>query len=158
MQNLHVINYNDFLPSELCHYLEERHYVQILSDLETAEKYLDNLIASENIENASLIQSLFIKLEDEIKNLFVKDRILLFPHIIKKLNIPINLMPINLVHQRISNLLQKFRCLMNNYIQQPNWSNQYKIFCNELYSLEENIRMVLYIKENYLWTKLNSIN
>ncbi|HUM50715.1 MAG TPA: hypothetical protein PK431_02830 [Chitinophagales bacterium] len=158
MQNLHVINYNDFLPSELCLYLEERHYVQILSDLASTKKYIENLISTENIENGNLIQSLFIKLEDEIKNLFVKDRILLFPHIIKNYDVPINLAPINLLHQRISTILQKLRSLMNNYIQQPSWSNQYKICCNELYSLEENIRMVLYIKENYLWIKLNSIN
>lgn len=156
MQNFQVINYNDFLPNELCHYLEERHYVQILTDLNTTQKYLDNLIISENTEEVTLLNALFLKLSTEINQLFVKDRILLFPHIIKNIQLEINLNPFNVLHQRINTILQKLRGLMNNYVQQPKWSNQLKICCNELYALDEKIRMVLFIKENYLWTRINS--
>jgi hypothetical protein len=49
------------------------------------------------------------------------------------------------------------RKLLNNYIQQPEWSNQFKICFNEIFSLEQTIQQVLYIKENFLWTKVNVI-
>jgi copper chaperone CopZ len=72
-------------------------------------------------------------------------------------NNSISLTPINIIHQRILTILQKIRELMNNYIQQPNWSSAYKICCNELYGLEQLIHYVLYVKENFLWTRINTI-
>ncbi|MFN8283473.1 MAG: hypothetical protein U0U67_09685 [Chitinophagales bacterium] len=157
MQNLHVINYNDLSAEELCLYLEERHYVQVSADLSSVKRYIDNLINSDCNDQISLLQVLFIKLSDEVRQLFIKDKILLFPHIKNHRQSGINLAPINLLHQRISTILQKLRGLMNNYVQQPSWSSNLKICCNELYALEENIRMTLYIKENYLWTKIKNV-
>jgi iron-sulfur cluster repair protein YtfE (RIC family) len=156
MHNLHIINYNDLETEELCHYLEERHYVQILKDFETTEKYLQQLNSGdEDPEITDLLNALFSRLNLEVIQLFTKDRILLFPHVKYHAEKEISLDPINQVHQRVMDLLQKLRGLMNNYVQKPRWSTQYKICCNELYALEQNIQHILYIKENFLWTKIN---
>lgn len=156
MHNLHIINYSDFEVGELCQYLEDRHYVQVLEDFETTGRYLMQLQPeSEETKVIELLNALFNKLHVEVKQLFVKDRILLFPHVKYHAEKEISLEPINQVHQRIIDLLQKMRGLMNNYVQQPKWTNQFKICCNELYALEQNIQHILYIKENFLWTKVN---
>ncbi|MBK9328229.1 MAG: hypothetical protein IPM95_02715 [Sphingobacteriales bacterium] len=156
MHNLHIINYNDFSAEELCNYLEERHYPQILADLETTQNYLEFLSSEEHSETTDLTNTLFHKLQEEVKQLFVKDHILLFPHVKKHPVSQISLAPINSIHQRVMAILQKLRGLMNNYVQQPNWSNQFKICCNELYAIEQNIQHILYIKENFLWTKIEN--
>lgn len=157
MHNLHIINYNDFTPNELCHYLEERHYIQILTDMESIQKYLVNLTYKDDSEIIELISVVFRKLYVEVKQLFTKDSILLFPHLKNNENVQICLTPVNLLHQKINVILQQLRKLMNNYVQQPAWSNQLKICCNELFALEQSIQHVLYIKENFLWTKINAI-
>lgn len=72
------------------------------------------------------------------------------------MTVVINLEPVNQIHGKISTILMQLRKLMNNYVQQPGWSNQLKICCNELYALEQSIQHVLYIKENFLWTKINN--
>lgn len=157
MQKLHTINYQNFSPNELCNYLDERYYAQILHDFDSTEKYLSDLAHNEESQSIDLVITLFYKLQNEVKQLFVKDRILLFPHVVAEKNNSISLTPINIIHQRILTILQKIRELMNNYIQQPNWSSAYKICSNELYGLEQLIHYVLYVKENFLWTRINTI-
>lgn len=156
MHPLHIINYHDFTVDELCQYLEERHYPQILGDMESIQKYLINLTYHEDSELVSLLNVVFRQLYTEVKQLFTKDRILLFPHLINKSDTQINLNPVNQIHQKINTILMQLRKLMNNYVQQPDWSNQFKICFNELYALEQSIQHVLYIKENFLWTKINT--
>lgn len=156
MNNLHIINYNDFTPAELCNYLEERHYVQILSDLGSTKNYIETLTIEEDTPLIELINTLFHKLDLEINQLFTKDHILLFPYLIQNKDTVINLAPINLIHQRIIDILQKLRGLMNNYVQQPGWSNHFKICSNELHSLEQNIHHVIYVKEVFLWSKVKT--
>lgn len=157
MQNLHAINYYNFSPNELCHYLDDRYYSQILQNFETAQKYITELPEIEYTPSLDLVITLFHKLQLEVKQLFVKDRILLFPHVVTQQSISISLAPINIIHQRIIILLQKIRELMNNYVQKPLWSSTYKIFCNELYGLEQLIHYVLYVKENFIWTRINAV-
>jgi iron-sulfur cluster repair protein YtfE (RIC family) len=156
MQHLHTVNYHNFSPNELCNYLDERYYTEISHNLETTYKYLTELAENENNQTTDLVLTLFAKLDFEIKQLFAKDRILLFPHLIAQHEQNISLAPINIIHQKIINLLQKIRELMNNYVQQPTWSTTYKICCNELYGLEQLIHYVFYVKENFLWTRINT--
>lgn len=156
MQLLHSIDYHDFTIDELCDYLEERHYKQILSDMEITHYYLTHLSYTEQLDSAELINILFRKLQIELKQLFTKDSILIFPHLKKRSEVYVNLEPINTIHQKINGLLQQIRKLLNNYIQQPHWSSSIKICCNELYSLEQEVQLVLYLKENFLWTKINA--
>jgi len=157
MQQLHNINYQNFSPNELCNYLEDRYYNQVIQNFQTTRKYLNDLIQQEHSQTIDLIIVLFNKLEIEAKQLFAKDRILLFPHIIAQHTAGICLKPINEIHQRIIVLLQKIRSLMNNYVQQPHWSALYKISCNELLGIEQMLNHVLYVKENFLWTRINII-
>jgi hypothetical protein len=156
MQQLHTINYHSFSPDELCNYLEARYYKQITLDFEPAKKYLIELAQNENSQTTDLLITLFDKLELEVVQLFVKDRILLFPFVVQQQPNSISLKPINIIHQRIITLLQKIRELMNNYVQQPHWSSLHKICSSELYGLEQLIHHVFYVKENFLWTKINS--
>jgi len=155
MHRLHIITYHDFTVDELCQYLQERHYPQILGDMEAIQKYLVNLACNEDAELINLLDIIFRQLHLEVKQLFTKDSILLFPHLIDKEGIQINLKPINQIHQKINTILIQLRKLLNNYVQQPDWSNLFKICFNELFALEQSIQYVLYIKENFLWTKIN---
>ena len=156
MQHLHTINYHNFSPNELCNYLDERYYSEICNNLQKTNDYLSYLRENEECQTIDLVVALFAKLNFEIKQLFAKDRILLFPHLIAQHTQNISLTPINTIHQRIIYLLQKIRELMNNYVQQPTWSASYKICCNELYGLEQLIHYVFYVKENFLWTRINT--
>lgn len=156
MHNLHIINYNDFSADELCHYLEDRHYTQIITDMESIQSFLMNLNCLEESEIVEVTNVVFSKLYTEVKQLFTKDSILLFPHLKNNVTVKINLEPVNQIHGKISTILMQLRKLMNNYVQQPGWSNQLKICCNELYALEQSIQHVLYIKENFLWTKIDN--
>lgn len=156
MQHLHTVNYHNFSPNELCNYLDERYYSEITHNLESTHKYLIELAENEHNQTIDLVLTLFSKLDFEMKQLFAKDRILLFPHLIAQHAQNISLTPINIIHQRIINLLQKIRELMNNYVQQPSWSALFKICCNELYGLEQLIHYVFYVKENFLWTRINT--
>lgn len=157
MHHFHVLNYNDFAADELCNYLDERYYNHILNDFNITQKYIEHLSYEDASKNADLIVTLFNKLRVEVNQLFVKDRILLFPHFIHSKDTHINLQPINQLHQRILEILRKIRSLNNNYISQPTWSNLSKICSSELFSIEQSIEHILYIKENFLWTKINSI-
>lgn len=157
MHNLHLINYNDFSTEELCKYLEYRYYPQVLLDMESIQKYIDDLRYDEDTELISVMDLVFNQLHSEVKQLITKDKILLFPHLINRIETPINLKPFIKIHQKINTVLMQLRKLLNNYIQQPEWSNQFKICFYELFSLEQSIQQVLYIKENFLWTKVNAI-
>ncbi len=157
MQNLHAINYHNFSPNEICHYLDDRYYSQIIQNFEKAKKYITELPEKEYSTSLELVITLFHKLQLEVNQLFIKDRILLFPYVVNPQSLSISLTPINTIHQRIIMLLQKIRELMNNYVQKPAWSSAYKIFCNELYGLEQLIHYVFYVKENYIWTRINSV-
>lgn len=155
MHTLQIINYYNFSSEELCQYLEERYYTQILSDMLTVQKYLTQLACNEDSDVVSVMNVVFQQLEQEVKQLFTKDKLLLFPYFKKQTEVNINLQPVQQIHQKIQTILIQLRKLLNNYIQQPDWSNGYKICVNELYALEQSIHQVLYIKENYLWAKLN---
>ena len=51
--------------------------------------------------------------------------------------------------------MMQLRKLLNNYVQQPDWSNAFKICFNELYLLEQSLQHVLYLKRKLLWTQVN---
>lgn len=157
MHKLHIINFNDFSVEELSKYLEDRYYTQILLDIESIQNLLDELSCNEDTEIVSVLNFIYSQLSVEVKQLFTKDKILLFPHLKNRPNTPINLRPFIQIHQKINIILIQLRKLLNNYIQQPEWTNQFKICFNEIFSLEQTIQQVLYIKENFLWTKVNVI-
>lgn len=157
MRSLHAINYHNFSPNEICHYLDDRYYSQIIQNFDKTQKYIEELPETDYSPTLEVVITLFHKLQLEVNQLFIKDRILIFPHVIKKQSTSISLVPINIIHQRIIVLLQKIRELMNNYVQQPAWSSAYNIFCNELYGLEQLIHYVFYVKENFIWTRINAV-
>lgn len=153
MQSLHTLNFNDFSPSEICNYLSDRYFVQVMHNFEVSKKYLTALYEENQDQNIEWINNIFNILYEETKHLFSKDKILLFPHMMAQNATGINLEPVNEIHKRIIVLLNKIRNLMNNYVAQPNWSSVQKICCNELYNLEQSLLYVLYIKENFIWTR-----
>lgn len=155
MQTLQKLNYSEFSASELCHYLEERQYPKILSDLEVIHNNFNQFKIHSIEEVEELAAIVFNKLHFEVKQLFIKDSILIFPTLMKYEKLLISLAPINAIHQRIIHIFHQLRRLMNNFIPLPNWSIQLKICCNELADVEQSLQNILYIKENFLWTKIN---
>lgn len=160
MQSLHTLNFNDFSPNEICTYLADRYFVQVLHNFDVSKKYLITLYNESHDQNIEWLNTIFDILHEETKHLFSKDKILLFPHLVTPNAAGINLEPVNEIHKKIIGLLSKIRNSMNNYIAQPNWSSTQKICCNELFNLEQSLLYVLYIKENFIWTrsKTNFIN
>lgn len=157
MLNLYHTDYNNFTSEELSVYLEERYYTQVLSDLEVIHKYLIDYSYEDETDTAEIIIAIFRKLQIELKQLFTKDSILIFPHFKNKSDVTVNTDPFYQIHQRINDLLQQIRRKLNNYVQQPNWPTTLKICALELYSLEQLVQHVLYLKQNFLWPKINTV-
>lgn len=155
MNPTYIINYHDLSVDELCQYLEERCYSKILLDMESIQECLLQMIDTEDSELLNILHVVFFQLQTEVKQLFTKDRIILFRHIKSRTETPINLIPISQIHQKINTIMMQLRKLLNNYVQQPDWSNAFKICFNELYLLEQSLQHVLYLKENFLWTQVN---
>ncbi|MEZ5054640.1 MAG: hypothetical protein R2807_07760 [Chitinophagales bacterium] len=158
MQHLYTLNFENFTSKELCSYLEDRMYIQVISNIENSKKYVFELMKEDDSQSNDLINSLLDILEKEIKQLFTKDRMILFPNLISQNPIKLNIEPINEIHKRINRLLEKIRYLLNNFVVKPDWTSTHKICCNELYNLEQSILYVFYVKENFLWTKINLTN
>jgi len=157
MQNLCTINFSNFEPKSLCNYLENRIYLQVLSNIEITQKYVFELLQEDDSQTNDLLNSLVDIIFKEIRQLFTKDKLILFPHLISNNSTKINLEPTNEIHKRINRLLEKIRYLMNNYVAKPEWTSTHEICCNELFNLEQSILFIFYIKENYLWSKINQV-
>jgi hypothetical protein len=60
---------------------------------------------------------------------------------------------IHQMHKKILKLLDKLRLQVNSYLVKPEWSESFKLFCDELFTLDQQIQQAIYIKENVLLKK-----
>ncbi|HRB69843.1 MAG TPA: hypothetical protein PLC92_07030, partial [Chitinophagales bacterium] len=80
MQNLCTINFSNFEPKSLCNYLENRIYLQVLSNIEITQKYVFELLQEDDSQTNDLLNSLVDIIFKETRQLFTKDKLILFPH------------------------------------------------------------------------------
>ena len=110
-----------------------------------------------------LLQILYSKLNDEVKQLFRKEKLLLFPAIRNQaedntavqISVPDS---IQHTHKVITNLLLKIRQVLNNYLIEPTWNQEWKSCVNELFHLEGKIHQWIYIEQNLLYPSVSGLS
>ncbi len=158
----HLLNINDLNPDELCNFIETRYYSQIDALLKNLDgmvaKLEDSCTETDTLITVSLM--LYSRMADEVKQLLRLDRQIIFP-LIKAAtetdghrHLPND--NIHRHHERIMKLLAKLRHQANDFVVQPGWSQPFKIFCDDSYSLEQCLQQVIYLKENLLLPKMNA--
>jgi iron-sulfur cluster repair protein YtfE (RIC family) len=159
MPDVHLVDVNSLAPADLCNYLEHKYYNNIRQSIQTVQHYVNDLENSSE-GKADLLILLFIRLKDETQQMIRNDELIIFPLIRNDKGVrpcPARKLPIEMMrqmHQKIMQVLEKIRQLVNNYIVLSNWDAAFKICCNELYSLEQLLQQAIYIKENVLLHKI----
>lgn len=160
MPDVHLVDYNSLMPEELCNYLEHKVYGSIRQLLQTCHHYNGQLHTMEKDVPSDLLGLVFMRLQDETQQMMRNDELIIFPLIRNDKGTrpcPARKLPVEMMrqmHQKILQLLEKIRMLSNNYIAKPGWSSAYKIYCSELFSLEQQLQQAIYIKENVLLEKV----
>jgi iron-sulfur cluster repair protein YtfE (RIC family) len=124
------------------------------------EEYLHEVeTESSTSGQEDLVMLLFYKLKDELEQMLRNDRIIVFPLIRREIGhanqagMPLPTAMIHQMHKKILKLLDKLRLQVNSYLVKPEWSESFKLFCDELFTLDQQIQQAIYIKENVLLKK-----
>jgi hypothetical protein len=141
----------------LCFLIENECHTAIEASFSGVNNYLSGgYTPNLSLSSTELLQILYSKLYDEVKQLFRKEKLLLFPAIRNQsedntavqISIPTS---IQHTHKVITNLLLKIRQLLNNYLIEPGWNREWKSCVNELFQLEGKIHQWVYIEQNLLY-------
>ncbi len=159
----HLVEFNEFSPAKLCSYVESKQYQQIESLMDSIRNYLQDLQnETEEAEKVELVAVLFYRTCDEIKQMIRNDRLIIFPLIrdegpkaCKGRKLPIEM--IQKMHKKIITLFERMRHMLNSYLSQPDWSQDFKMICEEIHSLEQQVLQVIYLKENILIPKVDTL-
>jgi len=127
------------------------------------EEYLHEV----EVENSTsgqedLVMLLFYKLKDELEQMLRNDTIIVFPLIRREIghnyhtDMPLPTAMIHQMHKKILKLLDKLRTQVNSYLVKPEWTESFKLFCDELFTLDQQVQQAIYIKENVLLKKAQS--
>ena len=148
-------------PAGLCDFIEK----ECQTDIKTSCQKITYYFFQESNKEISepvfeLIQILYVKLDDEVQHLFLKESGIIFPAI-KKLEpgtfiqqkIPDT---IHQTQQIIINLLLKLRQLLNNYVTHPGCDKEWKACVNEIFILENLIHQWIYIEQSLLYPAITS--
>ena len=151
----------------LCILIEKEYHFQIMDSGKKIKEYLllHSDISDLTAPVSELLHLLFAKLDDEMNHLFRKESALIFPQIRKKYignqkrqdAQSIGLDTIESVRSTqsvISSLIQRIRQLLNNYLIQPHWNQDWKNCVNELFVLENKIFQWMHVEQNLLFPKL----
>jgi iron-sulfur cluster repair protein YtfE (RIC family) len=148
-------------PEALCDFIEKECQTAINTSCTKITHYFSQETNKELPEPTfELAQILYAKLDDEVQHLFLKELGIIFPAIK-------NAGPGHCIHERIPdsiqhtqqviiNLLLKLRQLLNNYVIQPGWNNEWKTCLNELFLLENLIHQWIYIEQSLLYPSITS--
>lgn len=161
----HLVEVNDLSPSQLCHYIEMKQYAPIKQTLELLNGYVQDLQnANESADKSQLVPMLFVRLKDEISQVMRNDEIIIFPLInkhIEKGSHGSPQLPLSMIREKnkkIMHILEKFRVIANSYILKPEWTNNERLFFEELFTLDQMITQAIYLKENVLIPKMMKYN
>lgn len=159
-----LVELNELDGAALCSYIEEKHYMPIGHSLTMLVELLGKLQqSSSDAPKVELLGLLFNRLKEEAEQAIRNDTLIIFP-VIKNVEgdkpcaarkLPVEMM--RLSHKKIMSLLEKQRQLAHNYICKPEWSVDFRMFCEALYGFEQHLQQAVFIKENVLLPKIENL-
>lgn len=153
-----VIRFEKLSIEDLCDYIENKYYKPINLSLGLLEDYLEksNLHEKDDDNIHGILRIIIGKLTTECNKLFKNDTIIVFPKIKSRTMLFSNetLSNFSKMHYSILEIIEKIKTLLNYYIPEPFWNVQTHIFASEMKTIESTFESVVYVKENYLWTKI----
>jgi iron-sulfur cluster repair protein YtfE (RIC family) len=131
--------------------------------MDSIRKYMQDLQNdTDEAEKVELITVLYYRISDEVNQMIRNDRMVIFPLICnegskscKGRKLPMEM--IKKMHKKILNLFERLRHMLNSYLAQPDWSQDFKLICEELHALEQQVLQVIYLKENVLLPKVENL-
>jgi iron-sulfur cluster repair protein YtfE (RIC family) len=164
MLESHLVEINELPTGTLCTYIDNKHYQPIRKLLETLTNYIEEWTEeSSDTEKVQLLSVLFYRLKDEIEQLIRNDTLIIFPLIrnddevqaCKSRKLPVEM--IQSKNKKIMYLLEKMKHMANGYIGKPTWSTHFRLLCDELHNLDQQVLQTIYIKENVLLPKVGKM-
>lgn len=158
----HLVEVNEFTPEKLCNYIDKKHYTPIEHLLEGISKAITDAQGDESTNGyVELIAVLFYRIKDEVMQLIRNDKLIIFPLIrndgkvspCKGRKLPLEM--IHNMNKRIITMLDRLRHMLNNYIAKPEWTQDFKLICDELHEMDQQVMQSIYLKENVLLPKVS---
>lgn len=157
----HLVEINELPVHKLCSFIDTKHYHAIIQAFSNVEENLDELQnTSEDAGKVEMVAVLFYRIKDEVQQLIRNDRLIIFPLVKKMVENAATAqgkVPVDMVHsmnKKILTLLDRMRHILNDYIAKTDWSQGFRIFCDELHNLEQHVLQAIYLKENVLLPKV----
>lgn len=164
MLESHLVEINELSPGKLCNYIDNKYYQPIKRLLDTITDYMEEWTAeASDAEKVEVLSILFYRLKDEIEQLIRNDTLIIFPLIRNDQEVEATKsrkLPADMIHnknKKIMYLLDKLRHLANDYIAKPAWTQQFRLLCDELHNLDQQVLQTIYLKENVLVPKVEKI-
>lgn len=164
MLESHLVEINELSPGKLCNYIDNKHYQPIKHLLDTITEYIEEWTAeATEADQVEVVSILFYRLKDEIEQLIRNDTLIIFPLIRNDQQVEASKcrkLPVEMIHsknKKIMYLLDKLRHIANDYIAKPNWTQQFRLLCDELHNLDQQVLQTIYLKENVLLPKVEKI-
>ncbi|MBX7240983.1 MAG: hemerythrin domain-containing protein [Bacteroidia bacterium] len=160
-----LINFYEIETDVLCDYIEDKLHVMLRHQASLIQKYLhqDLYCVCNCTTQFSLIQVLFQRLEDEMEQVFRKEKLILFPLIRENVNNPkphaLSAKVFDLLresHNKMIQISQKIRQLTSNYFAKPGWNAAAKLCVNELFDFEQSLQQWIHLEEGVLYPKVTS--
>lgn len=153
----HLVEIKDLPISKLCTYIDNKHYQPIAQAFHNIEESLNELQnSSDDAGKVEMVAVLYYRIKDELQQLVRNDKLIVFP-VVKRMSEEAGestgKVPVQMVHsmnKKIMTLLDRTRHILNDYIAKPDWSQGFRIFCDELHNLEQHALQAIYLKENVL--------
>ncbi len=162
-----LVNFYEIETDVLCDYIEDKLHVVLRHQASLIQKYLqqDLYCVCNCTTQFSLIQVLFQRLNDEMEQVFRKEKLILFPLIRENIN---NLTPHTLSdkvfdllkesHNKMIQISQKIRQLTSNYFAKPGWNAAAKLCINELFDFEQTLQQWIHLEEGVLYPKVATVH
>ncbi|HSK12126.1 MAG TPA: hypothetical protein VK907_02870 [Phnomibacter sp.] len=161
MVDSHLVEINELPPGKLCSYIENKHYQPVRHLLNTITDYIEEWTEeAEDHEKVELMSILFYRLKDEVEQLIRNDTLVIFPLIRNDKEVQPckgRKLPLEMIHnknKKIMYLLEKMRHMANGYIAKPGWTQHFRLLCDELHNLDQQVLQTIFIKENVLIPKV----
>ncbi len=164
MLESHLVEINELPAGKLCTYIDNKHYQPIKRLLDTVTDYIDEWgHESGEHEKVDMMSILFYRLKDEIEQLIRNDTLVIFPlirndHSVKPCQG--RKLPLDMIHsknKKIMYMMEKMRAMANGFIAKPDWTANYRILCDEIHNLEQQVLQSIYLKENVLLPKVEKL-
>jgi iron-sulfur cluster repair protein YtfE (RIC family) len=164
MLDSHLVEINQLPPGKLCNYIDNKHYQPIRRMLDTITTYMEEWSEEcKDHEKVDVVSILFYRMKDEIEQLIRNDTMIIFPIIrndyqvtpCKGRKLPLEM--IQRKNKKIMYLLDKMKQVANGYIAKSDWTQQFRLLCDELYNLDQQVLQTIYLKENVLLPKVEKL-